>query len=144
MADELAELVHEALDSALQLPASAVVANVDEIVNAFDEQQEFDVRLLSLTLNGDAWQPSPLDPTVADAVEEATRKLEIFSRPLTNRRACPRVCRRLKASSRSSCSSWIRLLQPQQCWRPSMVSRCPIWASSLSKVPRPRLVPTFG
>jgi TIR domain-containing protein len=80
MADELAELVHETLEGALQLPVGAAVVDVETIINAFDEQQDFDVRLLALTLNGPAWQPGPTDPTVAAAAEEATRKLEIFSR----------------------------------------------------------------
>jgi hypothetical protein len=82
MADELADLIHQTLQGALKLPPGAVVANIEQIVDAFDEQQELDVRLLALTLNGDAWQPSAMDKTVAGAVEEATRKLEIFSRPV--------------------------------------------------------------
>lgn len=82
MADELADLIYQTLQGGLKLPPGAVVADVEEITNAFDEQQELDVRLLALTLNGDAWQPSAMDTTVADAVEDATRKLEIFSRPV--------------------------------------------------------------
>jgi hypothetical protein len=89
MADELAELVHETLEGAVQLPAGTAVADVEEIVNAFDEQQDLDVRLLSLTLNGPAWQPGPTDRTVEEAANEATRKLEIFYRPVDQTTGLP-------------------------------------------------------
>lgn len=82
MADRLAELVHETLEAAQQLPPGVPVADVEQIRNAFDEQQEFDVRLLALTTNGDAWQPGPNDMSVAKAAEEAARKLQIFIRPI--------------------------------------------------------------
>jgi hypothetical protein len=82
MADRLAELVHETLDGAPQLPPGVIVAEIEEIANAFDEQHDFDVRLLALTTGGDAWQPGPMDLTVAKAADEAARKLEIFVRPI--------------------------------------------------------------
>lgn len=82
MVDHLAELVHETLDGAPQLPPGVIVAEIEEIANAFDEQQDFDVRLLALTTGGDAWQPGPMDLTVAKAADEAARKLEIFVRPI--------------------------------------------------------------
>jgi hypothetical protein len=82
MVDHLANLVHETLEGAQQLPPGAVVAEIEEIVNAFDEQQPFDVRLLALTTGGDAWQPGPMDVTVAKAADEAARKLEIFVRSI--------------------------------------------------------------
>jgi hypothetical protein len=82
MADRLAELVHEALETATPLPAGAVINNIEDILNAFDEQQDFDARLLALTTNGDAWQPGPTDVSVARAAEDASRRLEIFVRPL--------------------------------------------------------------
>lgn len=82
MADRLAELVHEALDGVHQLPPGAAVADVEQIQNAFDEQQDFDVRLLALTTGGDKWQPGPTDVTLEKAAEDAARKLEIFIRPI--------------------------------------------------------------
>lgn len=82
MADRLAELVHEALEGALQLPPGAAVADIKQIQNAFDEQQDFDARLLTLTTGGDEWQPGPTDDPLKDAAEEAARKLQIFIRPV--------------------------------------------------------------
>jgi len=82
MADRLAELVHETLDGAPQLPPGVIVAEIEDIANAFDEQRDFDVRVLALTTGGDAWQPGPMDLTVAKAADEAARKLEIFVRPI--------------------------------------------------------------
>lgn len=82
MADRLAELVHETLEGAYQLPPGIAVADIEQIQNAFDEQQEFDVRLLALTTNGDAWQPGPNDLSVAKAAEDTARKLQIFIRPV--------------------------------------------------------------
>jgi hypothetical protein len=82
MVDSLAEHVHETLDGAPQLPVGAVVAKIEEIANAFDEQQDFDVRQLSLTTSGAAWQPGPMDPTVGKAADDVARRLEIFIRPI--------------------------------------------------------------
>ena len=80
MADRLAELVHEALEGAYQLPPANAIANIEQIRDAFDEQQDFDARLLALTTGGDQWQPGPTDLTVEKAAEEAARKLQIFIR----------------------------------------------------------------
>ena len=82
MADRLAELVHEALEGAYQLPPAGAIADIEQIRDAFDEQQDFDARLLTLTTGGDQWQPGPTDPTVEKAAEEAARKLQIFIRAI--------------------------------------------------------------
>ena len=82
MADRLAELVYETLEGQPQLPPGVAVANVEQIRNAFDEQQEFDVRLLALATGGDAWQPLSGGITVATAAEQAALKLQIFIRPV--------------------------------------------------------------
>jgi len=82
MADRLAELVHEMLEDGVKLPPGIPVNDVEEIHDAFDEQQEFDVRLLALTTGGDAWRPTPTDSTVGEAAEAAAMKLQIFIRPV--------------------------------------------------------------
>jgi len=82
MADALAQLVHDALEGAHRLPEGVAVADVEKILNAFDEQQPFDVRLLALTTGGDAWHPGATDGTVAKAAEETARKQELFIRPV--------------------------------------------------------------
>jgi hypothetical protein len=82
MAGRIAELVTETLEWPHRLPPGEVFASSEEIANAFDEQQPYDVRLLALTTGGDAWRPSTMDATVAEAAEQVARRLQVFVRPV--------------------------------------------------------------
>lgn len=60
-----------------------MVADINEIANAFDEQQDYDIRLLALTTGGIAWKPpGATDPSIADAAAQSARRLQIFIRPV--------------------------------------------------------------
>lgn len=78
--DRLAQLVAKTLDQPHRLPPGEAVADILEIANAFDEEQPFDVRMLTLTTGGDAWRPSATDMTVAEAAAETARRLKVFIR----------------------------------------------------------------
>jgi hypothetical protein len=80
--DTLVKLVGASLAKPARLPGGMPVANIEEIVNAFDEQQPFDVRLLALTAGGDAFKPTQADLTVAAAAERTAERLAVFIRPL--------------------------------------------------------------
>jgi hypothetical protein len=80
--DTLVKLVGASLAKPDRLPDGTPAANIEEIINAFDEQQPFDVRLLALTTGGDAFKPTQADPTVATATELAAERLAVFIRPL--------------------------------------------------------------
>ena len=80
MVDRLAQLVGETLAGPHYLPPGDAIADISEIANAFDEQQEFDVRLLALTTGGDAWCPGATDVTISEAAAQSARRLQIFIR----------------------------------------------------------------
>jgi hypothetical protein len=82
MAYRIAELIGETLAGPHRLPQGPAVAKAEEIVNAFDEQQPFDVRLLALPTGGNSWQPNPAETTVAEAAAQVARRLQVFIRPL--------------------------------------------------------------
>ena len=82
MADRLAELIVLTLNGDHHLPSGDPIADITEIANAFDEQQELDVRLLALAPGGDAWQPGATDLTISKAAAQCAKRLQIFIRPL--------------------------------------------------------------
>jgi hypothetical protein len=49
-------------------------------MNAFDEQQPNDIRVVSLTQGGDAWRPSTGEPTIADALDATSEGRTVFIR----------------------------------------------------------------
>ena len=49
-------------------------------MNAFDEQQPNDIRVVSLTQGGDAWRPTAGDPTIAEALDSTSESRTVFIR----------------------------------------------------------------
>ncbi|HEY0151400.1 MAG TPA: toll/interleukin-1 receptor domain-containing protein [Longimicrobium sp.] len=82
MVDRLVELISETLDQPHRLPTGEAVTDIAEIVNAFDEQQPYDVCMVALTPGGDAWVPSATDPSVGAAAAETAERLMVFIRRL--------------------------------------------------------------
>jgi TIR domain len=80
--DTLVDLVGRARAKPHRLPQGMQVANIEDIMNAFDEQQPFDVRYLALTSGGTAFRPTQSDATVGGAVETVAERLSVFIRPL--------------------------------------------------------------
>ena len=76
----LAALITQALETAPQLPRATPVPDVEDIMNAFDEQQPYDVRVVSLTQGGDAWRPTTGEPTIAEALDTTAENLTVFIR----------------------------------------------------------------
>lgn len=78
--DTLVRLIEESFARPGRLPPGQPIQKVEDILNAFDEQQPFDVRLLTLAAGGDAFKPSALDPTIAVAAETVAERLCVFVR----------------------------------------------------------------
>jgi len=74
IADTLANTPH-------RLPEGDNVQDIEQIPNAFDEQQPYDVVLLPLTPGGAAWRPSSVDGTIAEAAQQAAMSRQVFVRP---------------------------------------------------------------
>ncbi len=74
IADTLANTPH-------RLPEGEEVQDIEQIPNAFDEQQPYDVVLLALTPGGTAWRPSSADGTIAEAAQQAAMSRQVFVRP---------------------------------------------------------------
>ena len=49
-------------------------------MNAFDEQQPHDIRVVSLMQGGDAWRPTPGEPTIAEALDATSESRTVFIR----------------------------------------------------------------
>jgi hypothetical protein len=79
-ARRLAVLMTRALASPPQLPPAKIVSDVFDIMNAFDEQQPNDIRVVSLTQGGDAWRPSAGEPTIAEALDATSESRTVFIR----------------------------------------------------------------
>jgi hypothetical protein len=82
MIDSLAARVAQTLAQPCRLPDAPAVADISQIVNAFDEQQPFDVCVIALTPGGDAWVPSAGDVSIQESAGETARRLLIFVRKL--------------------------------------------------------------
>lgn len=82
LATVLARRISATLDRPHRLPPGAPVGEILEIVNAFDEQQPYDVQMVALTPGGGTWAPIPRGPTVNAAAEAAAERLKVFIRPI--------------------------------------------------------------
>ncbi len=80
IARRLAVLMTQVLANPPQLPPAAIVNDVVEIMNAFDEQQPNDIRVVSLTQGGDAWRPTAGEPTIAEALDATSESRTVFIR----------------------------------------------------------------
>jgi hypothetical protein len=93
----LAKLIAGTVEGPLRLPPGDAVSDVRSILNAFDEQQPFDVTIIVSDAAGLDWRPSPLDVTVKQAIASVRARLGVLVRQIQVGANLAQACRQAHA-----------------------------------------------